>query len=385
MKCFIHFITRPFTVSDCRHGCPVTPFRSIPCHSIPFHFIFPEKTIQASRPHTWIVNHFENKMILPPPPDRTRRASLSLLLGRLIPPQYIKTFPGLLHGTSSLASLLLGNFLFIKHVLWGFDKNSASSTVMRGSTNDSAKKAFWMFTIISASITIVWYWDKVQSWQLSTTTMKEKGLTAAQLQNFNRGRGTLTPLTYSLIPLFMSLAPNSWLESSQCSIALALTTMALSAGSFALIRDYSKPLFWVYGLYPALISLMVIWHHRLSAVLLLHDDDGHYPSSLLTHMEHQSYFVISCIQVGFLLYYLYSRRLITKEFVQRVCKLYHPTMMFSYLMCDAWQFGGSGGGWFGVSMVGLPWPVVVHSVVLRLVGIVYAWKMMSKREVAGRG
>jgi hypothetical protein len=323
-------------------------------------------------------------MILPPP-DRTSRASLSsLLLGRLIPPQYIKTFPGLLHGTSSLASLLLGNFLFIKHVLWGLDKNSASSTVMRGS-NDSAKTAFWMFTIVSASITIVWYWDKVQSWQLSTTTMKEKGLTAAQLQNFNRGRGILTPLTYSLLPLFMSLAPNSWLESPQCSIALALTTMALSAGSFALIRDYSKPLFWVYGLYPGLVSMMVIWHYRLSAVLLLqHHDDGHYyPSSLLTHMEHQSYFVISCIQVGFLLYYLYSRRLITKECVQRVCKLYHPTMMFSYLVCDAWQFGGSGGGWLGVSMVGLPWPVVVHSVVLRLVGISYAWKMMRKQEVAG--
>ena len=298
-------------------------------------------------------------------------------LGLPIPTQYIKTSPGLLHGISSLTSLVLGNFLFIKYALLGLD---ASTTTTSGSKKDFVKLAFWLFTLFSASTTIIMYWNKVQSWQLSTTTMKEKGLTPQQLQNFNRGRGTLTPLSYSLLPLFISVAPNSWLESAHCSIALALTTMALSAGSFTLIREYGKPLFWVYGLYPALVSMMVLWHQRLSAVFLVHSN---YPR-LLTHMEHQAYFVISCIQVGFLLYYLYSRRLITKEFVQRSCRHYHPTMMFSYLVCDALHFGHGGGGFFLGLPIGLPWTVVVHSIVLRLVGIGYAWKMiMGKRRGGG--
>jgi len=307
--------------------------------------------------------------------DSARRGDSKLsVLGLQIPTQYIKTFSGLLHGISSLTSLVLGNFLFIKHALLGFDATTTSGSI------DFTKLAFWLFTIFSASTTIILYWNKVQSWQLSTTTMKEKGLTPQQLQNFNRGRGTLTPLSYALLPFFISVAPESWLESAHCSVTIALTTMALSAGSFTLIREYSKPLFWVYGLYPSLVSMTVLWHQRLSAVLLLH---GNYPH-LLTHMEHQAYFVISCIQFGFLLYYLYSRRLITKEFVQRTCKHYHPTMMFSYLVCDILHFGRGGGGLLGLP-IGLPGTVVAHSIVLRLVGMGYAWKMIGKRGVVAGG
>jgi hypothetical protein len=273
-----------------------------------------------------------------------------ILLGVVVvvaPKRYIRTFRGMVHGLSSLISLLLGNILFIKHVIMRLERE----------VSDSTNLAFWGFTCLSSSTTILFFWNKVQSWQLSTTTMREKGLTPKQLQNLNRGRGTLVPLSYSLLPALTCVVPRSFLKSEIFSIAVAVATIALSAGSYRLIREYGKALFMVYGLYPALASLAVLRHHQLSAVL------DHYPC-LVDHMEHQAYFVVSCIQMGFLLYYLYSRRLITKESAQQICKHYHPTLMFSYLACDVWQYGS------GRSI--LPWPMVVHSVLFRLAGIVYA-------------
>jgi hypothetical protein len=291
--------------------------------------------------------------------ETTPRRFLGMVV---VPTRYIKTGYGVLHGISSLASLVLGNFLFIQNALLGLDETGGAAAT--DSPRRTVALLFWLFTVLSSLTTISFYWSKVQSWQLSTTTMKEKGLTPKQLQNFNRGRGTLVPLSYTLLPLLvvLSVGPQApaLLESESIPIIVALVTIALAVGSFRLIREYSKVLFVVYGLYPALVSVIVVWNRQLPSVL------DKYPL-LMRHMEHQAYFVISCIQVGFLLYYLYSRRLISKEFVQEVCKHYHPAMMFSYLVADVIHFGS------GVSI--LPWPLVIHSAILRLAGIGYAVRM----------
>ena len=43
-------------------------------------------------------------------------------------------------------------------------------------------------------------------------------------------------------------------------------------------------------------------------------------------------FVICCVQMGFMLYYLYSQKLVTQTQVQKICKKYHVVFVLIYLV-----------------------------------------------------
>ena len=287
----------------------------------------------------------------------------------ILPKRYVRSFHGMAHGLASLGSLFLGNYLYMSRVV-----------VLHWQVRDNTLKiTFFSLTILSASITICFFWDKVQSWQLSTTTLAEKGLVPQQMQNFNRGRGTLVLLNYSLFPLVVATAPITWLKSRAVSTALSIVVLLPSWTTFHLIRDYGRILFLVYGMYPALVAMVTLLAYSdLSALLQA------YPY-LMLHFENQAIFVISCIQFGFLWYYAYSRRLISKTAVQEFCKHYHPVLFFVYVGTGLLRTSEHG-GWRNTTSLGrgkciidyeLPWPIVCHSVLLSLFGFLFAFKILK--------
>jgi hypothetical protein len=266
----------------------------------------------------------------------------------LFPKSYVKTFIGLLHAISSLTALILGNYVFIVEVIWG------------GEVRLSTKMTFYCANIIAAGITAIFFWNKVQSWQLSTTSMKEKGLSPQQLQNFNRGRGTLALLSHSLFPVVVRVSPQVWLDSVLFSVTFSLSTLYLTYLTFFLIKDYGKVLFLVYGMLPCFIAISVIMHGTVSNLMTK------FPH-VLHHSENQACFVLTCVQFGFMWYYLYSRRLASKEFVQTMCKNYHPVLFFFYsfrLTVDRW--------W-----ATLPTLLRMHSANLCLLGVLFSFKVIK--------
>ena len=56
----------------------------------------------------------------------------------------------------------------------------------------------------------------------------------------------------------------------------------------------------------------------------------HYPYAI-DYLEKEALLVTCCVEFGFLWYYLYSRRLVTKEFVQTMCKNYHPVVLYIWV------------------------------------------------------
>ena len=266
----------------------------------------------------------------------------NLFLG-IIQQRYVSTLHGAVHGIASMLALLLGNYLFVSQVILGMEVPS------------SIKSVFFLSNITSASVTILFFWDKVQSWQLATTSMKKKGLVAQQMQNFNRGRGTLAMLSYSLFPMLVQHCPSELLDSILFSSVVAIATLSCTTKTFFLIQDYRRVLFFVYGMYPAAVAVAILQYGSISSLLRA------YPL-LPNHFEKQAYFVVSCVQFGFMWYYFYSRRLVSKEWVQSMCKNYHPIMFVAYLIrlsFDQW--------WASM----LPTEVVIHSLLLTLFGILF--------------
>lgn len=272
----------------------------------------------------------------------------------VVPTRYIRTYHGLIHALASLGSLLLGNLLFLEQVILG-----------KTAKNDAMKIAFWRCTIISSLVTYGFFWNKVQSWQLSTTSIQEKGLEAKQMQNFNRGRGTLALFVYSLVPLVWATFPQNWLASRVFVTSLSLAVVTISCKIFYLIRDYGKTLFLIYGMYPALVALLAIIHGDLVRLTQA------YPN-LMTHFENQACFVIACVQFGFFWYYVYSRRMVSKTTVQECCKHYHPILFFTYVGCGLWRPATQGGAWWH-----LPLPLALHSLFVTLLGFLFVVKMIK--------
>lgn len=281
--------------------------------------------------------------------DIASREEPRLFLG-FIEHRYVRTLQGAVHGLSSMLSLLLGNYLFCARVVLDRDPQR------------SIKLAFLSSSIISAAVTIFFFWNKVQSWQLSTTSMKEKGLVAKDLLNFNRGRGTLALLSYSVFPLLVQQCPPRYLYSKVISIAMAIGMLACTAKTFVLIQNYGRTLFLVYGMYSSAVGLVILRFGSVSSFLRV------YPL-LIDHYEKQAYFVVSCVQFGFMWYYFYSRRLVSKELVQTMCKNYHPIMFLVYatrLSLDHW--------WNT-----MPIEVAFHSLLVSLFGVLFLIKLLKTR------
>lgn len=245
----------------------------------------------------------------------------------IVPTRYVKTVYGALHGLLSMLSLVLGNILFIAKVLVG-----SNDTILSWSLTGTLLLTFFVSNLVSAGITILFFWNKVQSWQLATTSMKEKGLSAAQMQNFNRGRGTIAILLYSLYPLVHATCPVAWLEDFLFSTAFAATLLGLVVFNYRLIRDYSKTLLVVYGLRQAGLAVAILSHGSIATLARA------YPN-LLDQCETEAVFVVSAVEFGFMWYYAYSRRLVSKETIQEMCKRYHPLLFYMYfgrLQYNSW-------------------------------------------------
>merc|ERR1712238_145102 len=115
------------------------------------------------------------------------------------------------------------------------------------------------------------------------------------------------------------------------------------SGSFLvynLIKDYGKILFVVYGFTPMALGISILIHGVGQQGGTIASFNENYPL-VLDRIEKEASFVISCVQMGFMLYYMYSRNLVTKLTVQKICKCYHVTMVIIYLFRverDLWLY-----------------------------------------------
>lgn len=95
----------------------------------------------------------------------------------------------------------------------------------------------------------------------------------------------------------------------------------------------------------------------------------HYPL-VMDRLQKEASFVINCTQAGFMLYYLYSRRLVTKLTVQSICKAYHIPMSLVFVFRVQYDLCCSLNGNATVDnnavKHSLPWPMVVQPIILAI-------------------
>ena len=202
--------------------------------------------------------------------------------------------------------------------------------------------------------------------------MEEKGLTKRILQRFNQGRGVVTMLLYSLVPFVYSILPNYYLESRRFSNLVALTMITGSAYSYCLIKDYGAHLWLVYGMTPMALGISMLCHSD-QTVLSFYES---YPLAMDRYLKEAS-LVICCVQLGFLMYYLYSRNLVTKSTVQTICKTYHITMGIFFLLRvkhDLMVYYPTGGT--------IPWPMLIQPMLLTALFSFKLLKFIATKKTA---
>ena len=339
--------------------------------------------------------------------NKNNNNSPSLFLG-VVNKRYVKTFHGIVHGIGSMLALILGNYVFTERVLLGRNTSVVDYTHY-SSTNTNDRSLLQTVEIIfhvcnfgASVITAVFFWNKVQSWQLSTTTLKEKGLTPTILQKFNQGRGVVCMILFSAFPLVCSFCcrlpeyyyRHLFLENKIFSMVLALALITGSAQVYNLIKDYSKLLWVVYGMTPMALGVSILLCSSSSsgdyAYGTVASLNQRYPAAL-DRIQKEASFVISCVQMGFMLYYLYSRKLVTQRTVQRICKTYHVTMSMTFLFRverDLWlQFSTTNTTTTSddrsIATVVLPWPMLIQPLILTLAMSAKLLPAILKKVLAG--
>jgi len=126
--------------------------------------------------------------------------------------RYIRTFHGIIHGFGSIIALILGNYIFFERVLIGNNVGVVFASDDDSSTDsysflEIASTIYHLCNFTASVITAIFFWNKVQAWQLSTTTLEEKGLTPKIVQQFNQGRGVVCMILFSLFPLVLQYSP----------------------------------------------------------------------------------------------------------------------------------------------------------------------------------
>jgi hypothetical protein len=278
--------------------------------------------------------------------------------------RYIGTFHGIIHGLGSTIALVLGNLIFINRVLLGSQSHGSSTTY----------KIFHACNFIASATTALFFWNKVQSWQLSTMTMEEKGVTARTAQRFNQGRGVVCMLSYSLVPFACHVVPFWFLQSRIFSSGLALAMIALSAVCYNLIKDYGKKLWLIYGMTPMAVGFTILCNSEQTLVSVYQNTP-----LVIDRFKKEASFVISCVQFGFMMYYLYSRNLVTKKTVQKACKTYHSTVATIYVirvMHDLLTY------FIETPTSIIPWPMLVQPILLSMV---FSLKLLKPLVVATKG
>ena len=271
----------------------------------------------------------------------------------IVDKRYVRTFPGLLHALASIVSLVTGNYLFLRVIV--LNHNSM--------LDSTATTVFHVATFLSGA-TLLPFWTKVQSWQLSTTTMAQKGLSGAQMQRFNQGRGVLAPLLSAIYPLIRRYQADL-LDDATAARWIGALVGLVALYQYTLIRNYGKALFVVYGSSKLGFSLHL---------LLLAGSNNTAYMYALEYLEKESLLVTCCVEFGFLWYYLYSRRLVTKEFAQKMCRNYHPALLYVWMLrltADRW--------W-----TKLPWSMLWVMVLNSLLTVVFLVKLAQSLVAAGR-
>ena len=81
----------------------------------------------------------------------------------------------------------------------------------------------------------------------------------------------------------------------------------------------------------------------------------------------EALFVTCCVEFGFLWFYLYSRRLVTKELVQSMCKHYHPAVLY------VWVFRLTVDRWWNKLPTSMSWVMALNS----LLTVLFLVKMIK--------
>mmetsp|Transcript_6957 Transcript_6957/g.14248 ORF Transcript_6957/g.14248 Transcript_6957/m.14248 type:complete len:354 (+) Transcript_6957:39-1100(+) len=249
--------------------------------------------------------------------DSDRLVAAGKFLG-LIEKRYVRTLNGAVHGISSILSLLLSNLLLLESLMYP-----------KASWHSSLQLAMAVCTFLSGA-TLLLFWNKVQSWQLSTTSRQEKGLTIQNMRSLNQGRGVIGMMAFSIYPLVLALDQKQeatsrvFLSDVAFSQTLATSMLALSFYQASLTFAYSKVITSFYTGPRIAFSLALLQYRSLPAL------KEAFPA-VVDFVQDEAVMIIACVQFGFLWYYLFSRRLVSKEFVQKACKVYHPTLLFVWL------------------------------------------------------
>ena len=279
----------------------------------------------------------------------TKISTQNKFLG-MVDKRYVRTFTGLLHAIASVAALIIGNYLFVRVILLNHSYDDRHI--------DSTATAFHLFTFVSAATLLV-FWNKVQSWQLSTTTMAQKGLSSKQMQQFNRGRGVVAPILSAIFPLLyrcLQQHPEQAqiiLDDAMLSRLIGASILLVALYQYTLIRAYGKALFIVYGGSKLGFSLHLLFVGSFSSLR------EQYPYAI-DYLEKEALLVTCCVQFGFLWYYLYSRRLVTKELVQSMCKNYHPAVLY------IWVWRLTMDRWWSQLPMSLSWVMALNSLLTAL-------------------
>ena len=291
-------------------------------------------------------------------------------------PQYVRTIPGIFHGIGSIIALVLANHLFITRIILDIDSSQDDEEGLVSSRACSTTSIILHVSNFgSALVTAIFFWDKVQNWQLSTTSMKDKGLTRQILQNFNRGRGIIVMMMFSAFPLVChtigrgndvlpSLTSYQYvLQDPMFSIGFASAMILSFFKAYQLMKEYSRTIILVYGVSLLGLSVSILYNGTIEQLLASYPD-------LLDQVEKESFMVISCVQAGFMLYYLYSRRLVSKETVQRICRVYHPIVAIIYvvrLQSDGWWKSSN-----------LPYPMMIQPALVTLLIVTKLFPIVLK-------
>jgi len=278
----------------------------------------------------------------------------------LVNKRYVKSLHGIIHGVTSTKALLMGNIVFVNRVILGH----------QGSDYSAIERCFHRCNLVAALTTAIFFWNHVQSWQLSTTSLKEKGFTPKIMQRFNQGRGVVSMILFSLAPFLYAYLPQSALESHIVAASVALALIAGSAFVYDLVKDYGKLMFMLYGMTPMMLGLSILCCSSEGTLASL---DAEFPLAMDVFRKESSMCVI-CVQMGFLLYYLYSRNRVTKETVQTICKVYHVGLSIIFMVRverDLWlQWKNN---------ESLPWPMMIKPVLLNLAMVAPLLKPLVKK------
>lgn len=249
-------------------------------------------------------------------------AAPSKFLG-VIPRRYLDSYIGMLHGTSSFVALIVGNYLFLNCFLLRNDILLDDDSFL--------PSIFHVATALSGT-TLCFFWKSIQSYQHSSTSLRDKGLTAKQIQRFNRGRGIFALILCAVYPLMYRHLPDDMLQDTTFCRAVAAMVVLITLYQYTLIRDYGKALFIVYGGSKLGFSLQLMFNGSLYSLR----ESSPY---LLNFFEKEALLISCCVEFGFLWYYCESRRIVSRQFVKDACKRYHPIMMYVFagkMMTDKW-------------------------------------------------